>query len=60
MDIQKIDFAKFQYMNESICNLKREAFFDSRGKTMKTGVGYVIRLARENLRSHFISQKKVF
>ena len=60
MDIQKIDFPKFQYMNESINDLKREAFFDSRVKTMKTGVGYVLRLARENLRSHFISQNKAF
>ena len=47
-------------MYKSISDLNKEAFIDSRGKTLKTGVGYVLRLARENLRSHFVSQRKAF
>jgi len=47
-------------MNESISGLKREAYIETRGKTLKTGVGFVLRLARENLKSHFLSQKEAF
>ena len=55
LDIQKLELSKFQYMNNSIEKLKREAFITSRGRTFKTEVGYVLRLARENLKSHFLS-----
>lgn len=58
LDIQKLDFSKFQYLNHNILNLKREGFFDVRGKTFKSEIGFVLKLARENLSSHFWSQKK--
>ena len=58
LDIQKLDFSKLQYMSGNIENLNREAFVTLRGRTFKTEVGYVLRLARENLRSHFLCQTK--
>ena len=36
----------------------REAFNNIRGRTFKFQVGYVIRVARENLKSHFLSSRK--
>ena len=57
LDIQKLDYSQFQYLNGGIEDLKRESFITSRGRTFKSEVGYVLRLARENLRSHFLSQK---
>lgn len=58
LDIQKLDFSKLQYMSGNIGALNREAFVTLRGRTFKTEVGYVLRLARENLRSHFLCQTK--
>jgi len=60
LDIQKLDFSKLQYMSGNIGNLNREAFVPLRGRQFKTEVGYVLRLARENLRSHFLCQTKNF
>ena len=58
LDIQKLDYSQFHYLNGGFENLKRESFITSRGRTLKSEVGYVLRLARENLRSHFLSQTK--
>lgn len=58
LDIQKLDYSQFQYLNGGIEDLKRESFITLRGRTFKSEVGYVLRLARENLRSHFLSQTK--
>lgn len=53
-----MDFSKFQYMNGNIDSLKTEAYTTLRGRTYKTEIGYVIKVARENLCSHFASQRK--
>lgn len=58
LDIHKLDFSQFQYKNGNIEKLQTEAYTTLRGRTYKTEIGYVLKLARENLRSHFASQTK--
>ena len=59
LDIHKLDFSQFQYKNGNIDKLHTEAYTTLRGRTYKTEIGYVIKVARENLCSHFSSQAKL-
>ena len=58
LDMHKLDFSQFQYKNGNIEKLQTEAYTTLRGRTYKTEVGFVIKVARENLCSHFASQTK--
>lgn len=58
LDIQKLEFSKLQYNAGNIDRLKREAVFQLRGKSFVTDVGFVLKVCRENLASHFKSQQK--
>lgn len=60
LDIQKIDFSQFQYMAGNIEKLKKDNCSSIRGKSFKSEIGYVIKLVRENLRSMFVEQTKIF
>ena len=51
LDIQKIDFSQFQYMAGQIEQLQRDTCSFVRGKSFKSEIGYVIKLARENLKA---------
>ena len=58
LDIQKLEFSRLQYYAGNIDRLKREAVFQLRGKSFVTDVGFVLKVCRENLASHFKSQQK--
>ena len=58
LDIQKIDYTRFQYCNGNIEKLAREAFWSVRGKTYKSSVGFVLKVSRENLKTHFVDNNK--
>ena len=47
-------------MAGNIENLKKDNCSFIRGKTFKSEIGYVIKLARENLRALFSGQTKTF
>ena len=58
LDLQMIDFSKLQYHAQTISQFSREGFNNIRGRTFKFQVGYVIKISRENLKSHFLSSRK--
>ena len=53
LDVQKLAFGQFHYMAGKVGALKREASFTKRGENCSSDVGFVIKLARENLHGHF-------
>lgn len=58
--MQKLSFRQFQYLAGDFSELKREAVFTSKGQQIKSDVGYVLRLARDNLYNHLQSCKRVW
>ena len=57
-EISKIDFNTFHYMSGQTETLVREYFIDLRGNSIKSEIGYVIKVARENLHNFLTLQKK--
>ena len=57
-EVQKLNFASFQYMAGDIDKLRREAFTTVRGRIYKSEIGYVLKVARENIHSQFFAQMK--
>lgn len=58
LDIQKLEFSRLQYESGNIHKLKREAIVDRRGRSIASDVGFVLKVCRENLASHFRCQRK--
>lgn len=58
LDIQKLEFSRLQYESGNIYKLKREAIFERRGRSIVSDVGFVLKVCRENLASHFRCQQK--
>jgi hypothetical protein len=58
IDIQKINYAKFQHDAPEYLKLNRNlCFFKVRGNTYNIEVGFVLKLARESLLSKFKSSE---
>jgi len=53
-----IDYSKLQYLANSMELFKRENVVKIRGRTYKIEVGYVLKIARENLKSQYMGQRK--
>lgn len=59
LDIQKVDYKKLQYDNGEMQHFNKDmCFFKLRGSTYSIQVGFVLKLARENLLVQFENVNK--